>query len=153
MENKILTQTETFLAFELNEELFAIEVDKTLEVLENRIVTKVPNTPDFISGVINFRGDILPIVDTKAKFRLNSSTEAKVIIVLDIHHNGKNQLIGISADSVKGVVNILLKDIQKTPEMKSEVKQEFITGVYRKDDRFYLLLDAEKVFSLEEIKI
>lgn len=153
MENKILTQSETYLAFELNNELFAIEVDKTLEVLENRIVTLVPNTPAYISGVINFRGDILPIIDTNAKFHLKSTSKPRVIIVLDINHNGKDQLIGITADSVKGVVNILTKDIQKTPEMKSEVKQEFITGVYRNEDRFYLLLDAEKIFSLEEIKI
>jgi len=149
---EVLNQSETYLAFMLNKELFAIQVDKTLEVLENNKITVIPNTPDYIEGVINFRGDILPIINTKAKFALLQENETGIIIVLELNHNNKKQLIGITADAVKGVINIMLKDIQKTPEMNSEIKQEFISGVYRHDDKFYLLLDSDKVFSLDEIK-
>lgn len=152
MENTRLHQFDTFLAFTLNNELFAIKVEKTLEVLENNKITVIPNTPDYIEGVINFRGDILPIINTKAKFSLSKDNETNIIIVLELNHNNKKQLIGITADTVKGVINILIKDIQKTPEMNSEIKQEFISGVYRFENKFYILLDADKVFSLDEIK-
>jgi purine-binding chemotaxis protein CheW len=142
-----------YLSFELNGEIFALTVNNVLEVLENQKLTKIPNAPFYIKGVINFRGEILPVVDTRTKFNMPEKEMDKksVIIVFDIELTAKKLFIGGIVDAVKDVIEISEEEIKPVPDMGSKYNSDFIVGMIKKDEKFIMLLKIEKVFSTEEI--
>ncbi len=101
----MLTEKKSYLSFQLDDEIFAINVKKVLEVLQMQKITKVPKTPDYIKGVINFRGEILPVIDTRQKFSLNKVEDYTkfVIIMLNFVRDHKEQKFGAIVDSVMDV--------------------------------------------------
>jgi len=144
---------EVFLSFKLGNELFAVTVKKVLEVLQKQQLTEVPETPDFILGVINFRGEIVPVADTRKKFRLpqQGENEKFVIIILELQINEETILIGTTADAVKDVIEIAFEEIKIVPNMGGQVNPEFISGMVQRNEKFIMILDVDKVFSLQEI--
>jgi purine-binding chemotaxis protein CheW len=145
-------EKQTFLTFLLGKEYFAVNVDKVLEVLEQQHITTVPQTPDHILGIINFRGDILPVVDTRLKFNLPSLglEEKNFIIVFDISNEAGKFMIAATADAVKDVIEIANDEIKTVPEMGIRYNAKYITGVIRRDENFILLLEVEKIFSISD---
>jgi purine-binding chemotaxis protein CheW len=139
----------TYLSFIICNEYYAVNVDKVLEVLEKQEITPVPNTPDVIDGIINFRGEIVPVFETRMKFNLPRREQdiSYVIIVLDLSQNNEVYRVGAKVDKVKDVVEIDHEQIKPVPAMSSEFNAEFVNGVVRLDDKFIMLLDIEKVFS------
>ncbi len=142
-----------YLSFELNGEIFAITVNNVLEVLENQKLTKVPKAPFYIKGVINFRGEILPVINTRVKFNMPEKEEdgKSVIIVFDIDLADKKLLIGGMVDGVKDVIEIADNEIKPVPDMGSKYNSDFIIGMIKSGEHFIMLLNIEKVFSTEEI--
>ena len=156
MANKISTQKkDTFLSFRLADEIFAVNVIKVLEVLEIQRITKVPNTPPYMKGVINFRGEILPVIDTRMKFTMPEAeqTTKTVIVVLDLTVRDKQIMIGAMADSVKDVIEINLSEIKPVPEISSNYNTEFIIGMWKSENGFIMILDFDKIFSVEELRL
>ena len=149
------TSKESFLSFKLGDEIFAISVAKVLEVLEMQKITKIPKTPDHIRGVINFRGEILPVIEMRKKFLLpdNPDEANSVIIVLDMVMNKKNIQIGAIADGVRDVLEIRPADILEVPEMGSRYNSEFLFGMVKSTIGFIMILNVDRVFSLEELQI
>ena len=145
-------EKQTFLTFLLGQEYFAVNVNKVLEVLEKQHITKVPQTPDHILGIVNFRGDILPVVDTRLKFNLAATNleEKNFIIVFDISKDGNKFIIAATADAVKDVIEIADDEIKPVPEMGISYNAKYIAGAVRRQETFILLLDIEKVFSLSD---
>ncbi len=147
----------SFLSFNLGDEIFALDVSNALEVLEMQKITKVPKTPDYIKGVVNFRGEILPVMDTRLKLNMLDETpiEECVIIVLDIKLNKNDVLIGAVANSVKDVLSIADNEIEVVPEMGSKYNTEFLLGMIKskETEEFIMLLDIEKIFSVDELLI
>ena len=145
-------EKQTFLTFLLGQEYFAVNVTKVLEVLEKQDITKVPKTPPHILGIINFRGDILPVVDTRLKFNLPSQDleDKNFVIVFDLSTENNKFIIAATADSVKDVIEILDNEIKSVPEMGISYNTKFISGAIRRNDEFILLLDIDKVFSLSD---
>jgi purine-binding chemotaxis protein CheW len=143
----------TYLSFNLANEIFGASVRKVLEVLEIQHITKVPRTPEFVRGVINFRGEILPVIDTRMKFLMPPSedTTKTVIIVLDLKLENKKVMIGATADSVRDVFKATAEDIKQVPEIGSRYNTEFITGMIKRGDSFIMMLDLEKVFSTDDL--
>lgn len=146
---------EVFLSFKLGNELFAVSVKKVLEVIQNQELTEVPETPDFILGVINFRGEIVPVADTRCKFKLPplQVKEKYVIIIMELQFNDETILIGTTADTVKDVIEIASDEIKTVPSMGSHINPEFISGMVHLNDKFIMILDVDKVFSLHEISV
>jgi len=146
---------ESYLSFNLGDEIFAVNVRKVLEVLEMQYITKVPRTPDFIRGVINFRGEILPVFDSRMKFNLQNSqdTGRTVIIVLELKVNDKMWLIGAIADGVRDVLEISKDQIRPVPELGSKYNTDFLLGMIRSDTGFLMVLDIDKVFSVDELTL
>ena len=140
-----------FLLFDLAGEQFAVSVQKALEVLDYQKITKVPNTPDYLTGVINFRGEILPVLNTKLKLKISNfdNISEAVIIVLNIEYEKKKIIVGALADAVKDVVEIGEDQIKPLPDLGSNFNKEFILGVYKSLDNFFMILDIDKVFSIE----
>lgn len=142
-----------FLSFRLGKETFAVSVKKVLEVLQRQHITEVPDVPVFIKGVINFRGDILPICDARIKFNIssNSNEEKNVIIVLDLENNGHTMRIGAIADGVKDVISLEEADIRPVPEMGLKYNAEFLSGMIKTGDSFIMVLDVDRVFTNDDV--
>lgn len=145
----------TFLSFRIGKETFAVSVAKVLEVLEKQYITEVPNVPDYIEGVINFRGKIIPVIDTRLKFRLPKRAEGEkyVVIVFDLNVEGKKMLIGAMADSVHDVISFDETSIMDVPEMGYSYNTDFLLGMLKNETSFTMILDIDKVFSKEEVSL
>ena len=145
----------TFLSFRIGKETFAVSVQKVLEVLEKQYITEVPNVPDYVEGVINFRGKIIPVIDTRQKFNLPKRDEEGkyVVIVFDVHVEEKKMLIGAMADSVQDVISFDESSIQDVPEMGYNYNVEFLLGMLKNETSFTMILDIDKVFSQVEVDL
>jgi purine-binding chemotaxis protein CheW len=145
----------TFLSFRIGKETFAVSVQKALEVLEKQYITKVPNVPDYIEGVINFRGKIIPVIDARLKFNLPKREEGEkyVVIVFDLLVENKKMVIGAMADSVHDVIAFDEDNILEVPELGFNYNAEFILGMLKNENSFTMILDIDKVFSSEEVEL
>jgi len=148
-------QTQSYLTFKLEDELFAINVSKVLEILEMKPITKVPKSPSFMRGVINLRGNILPVIDTRNKFCMPNQnfTIDTCIIVLNINAGNDSLLVGAIVDSVQKVIDIPEESIQPSMSMGTIYREDFINGIGKIDEEFIMILNIDKVFSAEEILI
>jgi purine-binding chemotaxis protein CheW len=148
-----ITDTRQYLTFKLADEVFAIEVSKVREVLDFTTITKIPRTPDFMSGVINLRGNVVPVVDLRLCFEM-SKTEKTVntcIVVVEMMIEGESTIIGALADSVEEVIDLEPEHIQPAPKMGTQIRTEFIKGMGTRDAQFIMILDIDRVFSAEEL--
>lgn len=146
-------QTESYLTFKLDNELFAISVSKILEILEVKPITKIPKSPLFMKGVINLRGNILPVIDSRNKFGMPEKdfTIDTCIIVLNINTGKDLLLVGAIVDTVQKVIDIPADAIQPSIGMGAFYREDFIYGIGKVDDDFIMILDIDKVFSAEEL--
>jgi purine-binding chemotaxis protein CheW len=153
MDNK--KKKNTFLSFRIGKETFAVSVQKALEVLEKQYITQVPNVPSYVEGVINFRGHIIPVIDTRMKFNLpkREADEKYVVIVFDLLIENKKMLIGAMADSVQDVIAFDESYILEVPELGFNYNAEFILGMLKNEDSFTMILDIDRVFSVEEVNL
>jgi purine-binding chemotaxis protein CheW len=139
----------TYLSFTINQELYAVNVEKVLEVLEKQEITLVPNVPEVIKGIINFRGEVVPVFETRVKFNLPARDEKAnfVIAVLDLSNENETFRIGAIVDKVKDVIVLSNSDIKQVPAMSKEFNADFLTGIVKRENEFILLLDVNKVFT------
>jgi purine-binding chemotaxis protein CheW len=146
--------SQVYLSFNIGNELFAINVLKVLEVRQKQQITPVPNAPDFIMGIINFRGEVVPVFDTRIKFNMEALKEEDTyaIAILDLIKNGEPFRVGATVDWVRDVITINESDIKPVPPMSSSFKTDFLAGIVRIDERFILLIDVDKVFTESELQ-
>ena len=152
-DKEIDKEVETYLSFKLSEEVFAINVSKVLNILEVSKITKIPKAPDYMKGVINLRGSVLPVVDMRIKFGLpeKENTVDTSIIVLSIDLDGEPVLAGILVDAVREVLELKSAEITPSPSIGTKYNTSFIEGMWRIDSKFIMILDIDKVFNTEEI--
>lgn len=148
-----ITKINTFLSFKLGEEEFAAHVGKVLNILEMTKITEVPKAPEYMKGVINLRGTVLPVIDTRIKFGMPKTeyTTNTCIIVLDIEMDGDSIHVGALVDSVQAVLELDNSQIMPAPSIGSKYKSEFIEGVANIDDKFIMILNMDAVFSSNEL--
>ncbi len=153
MNKENLLQTNSFLSFKLGEEEFAAHVGKVLNILEMTRITEVPKSPDYMKGVINLRGTVLPVIDTRIKFGMPATpyTTNTCIIVLDIEMDGESIHVGALVDSVQAVLEFDSSQIMPAPSIGSKYRSEFIEGVANVDDKFIMILNMDAVFSSDEL--
>jgi purine-binding chemotaxis protein CheW len=147
------SEIRTYLSFKLGEEVFAINVSKVLNILEMSHITKVPKTPAYLKGVINLRGTVLPVIDLRIKFGLpeNQATVDTSIIVLSIDKDNETIMLGVLVDAVREVLEFKTDEISPSPTIGTKYNSGFIEGMWRVDEKFIMILDIDKVFSVEEI--
>lgn len=143
----------SFLIFKLGNEEFAANAGSVLHILELVNITEVPNAPEYMKGVINLRGSVLPVIDTRIKFGLTQTefTSNTCIIVFEVEHEGDLVQVGALVDSVQSVIEIDKGEIKAPPSIKKTDAVNFITGMVEQDDKFVMIIDTSKVFSSEEI--
>ena len=142
-----------YLTFKLDDEVFALGIDKVREVLDYTSVTKVPQTPEFMRGVINLRGSVVPVVDMRLKFGM-AKTEKTVntcIIIVEINLEGETTILGALADSVQEVLDLEPHQIEPAPKIGTKLRTDFIRGMGKRDEQFIIILDIDRVFSSEEL--
>lgn len=148
-----LSESNQYLTFRLDEEIFALEIGKVREVLDFTTVTKVPRTPEFMRGVINLRGSVVPVVDMRLKFGMErtDNTVNTCIIIVEIAMDGETTILGALADSVQEVLELEPGQIEPAPRIGTRLNTEFIQGMGKREEQFIILLDIDKVFSSEEL--
>jgi purine-binding chemotaxis protein CheW len=148
-----IKDTRQYLTFKLDEEVFAIDVAKVREVLDLTTITKIPRTPDFMSGVINLRGSVVPVVDLRLCFEMSKTNKTvnTCIVVVEVLLDGEPTIIGALADSVEEVIDLEPDQIQPAPRIGTHLRTDFIRGMGRRDTEFLMILDIDKVFSAEEL--
>ena len=150
-----ITETTQFLTYKLGDETFALDITKVREVLDFTTVTKVPRTPEFMRGVINLRGSVVPVVDLRLKFGM-TRTENSVntcIIITEVTVDGDTTILGCLADSVQEVLDLDEEHIAPAPKIGTKLRTEFIRGMGKQGDRFIIILDIDKVFSADELAL
>jgi purine-binding chemotaxis protein CheW len=147
------TKTRQYLTFFLNEEEYAIDVNQIREIVEITDITKIPCTYDYMRGVINIRGNVVPVIDLHMKFELREieKTIDNCIIVIEVKKEDKIIILGILTDSVEEVINLEEEQIEPPPRIGTKINEEFIKGMGKNNDRFLILLDINKVFSENEL--
>lgn len=155
MDNKQINETRQYLTFKLKEETFGVDVAQVREILDYIKITKVPQTPDFMCGVINLRGSVVPVVDMNLKFGMskNEKTVNTCIVVIEVNLGSENTIIGALVDSVQEVYEIEPQNIEPAPKIGTRLKTDFIKGMGKREDGFIIILDTNKVFSDEELEI
>jgi len=155
MKTEKTTKTNSFLTFKIGDELFGANVSKVLSILELTKITRIPRTPDFIRGVINLRGAVLPIIDIRLKFGLTQTefTSNTCILVLDIEMDAIIVKIGALVDSVQEVLEIEEGDILPPPNIGAKYKSDFIEGMFKLENSFVMLLNMDLIFSEDEITV
>ena len=151
----VTVTSHSYLTFRLDDELFATSVADVSEILELSKITKVPRAPHFMRGVINLRGTVLPVVDTRLKFGIEKAPDTvnTCILVLNLTIDGQQIVLGAVVDSVQEVLEIDASSIQPAPSIGSRYKSGFISGMVKHQDQFIMLLNIGLVFSTEELSI
>lgn len=149
MASEEATATALYLTFRLERELLALEVARVREVLDLCPITRVPRTPDYMRGVINLRGSVIPVIDLHLRFGLASAetTIESRIVVLELNHEGETIVVGVLTDSVHDVIEIDSEHIDASPQMGTRWRTDFVTGIGKYKDQFILLLDIDRVFA------
>lgn len=148
-----ITETVQYLTFKLADEIFALDVAKVREILEYTNITKIPQTPEFMRGVINLRGSVVPVIDMRLKFGL-SATEQTIntcIIVAEVTLDGDTTVLGALADSVQEVVEMEPEQIEPAPHIGTRLNTAFIKGMGKHEEHFVMILDIDRVFSDSEM--
>ena len=148
-----ITETRQYLTFRLGDEVFATDVAKVREVLDFTTITKIPRTPDFMSGVINLRGNVVPVVDLRLCFEMSKTqkTVNTCIVVMEMLLDGESTIVGALADSVEEVIDLEPDQIQPAPRIGTQIRTDFIKGMGKRDAQFIMILDIDRVFSAEEL--
>ena len=141
------------LTFKLDDEVFAVDISKIREVLEFKAVTKVPRTPDFMCGVINLRGGVVPVVDLRLKFGMPEAekTVNTCIIIVEVSLDNETTVLGALAASVQEVFELEPDQIEPAPKIGTKLNTEFIRGMGKRDGEFIIILDIDKAFSSDEL--
>src|ERR1700733_5410865 len=148
-----ITETRQYLTFKLGNEVFATEVAKVREVLDFTTITEIPRTPDFMSGVINLRGSVVPVVDLRLCLEMSKTEKTRntCIVVVEVLLDNKSTVIGALADSVEEVIDLEPDQIEPAPKIGTQIRTEFIRGMGKRDTQFIMILDIDRVFSADEL--
>jgi purine-binding chemotaxis protein CheW len=144
-----------YLSFKLDDEVFGFDIGKVREILDFTTITRVPRSPDFMRGVINLRGSVVPVVDLRLKFGMPKAekTVNTCIIIVEVTVDNEKTILGILADSVQEVMDLEPDNIEPAPRIGTRLNTEFIKGMGKKNNRFTIILDIERIFSTDDLSL
>ncbi|MFW5882333.1 MAG: chemotaxis protein CheW [Planctomycetota bacterium] len=143
-----------YLTFRLADEEYGLQILKVQEIIGLMAVTRVPKTPEFIRGVINLRGKVIPVIDLRRKFDLTQQddTDVSCIIVVQVENRDATITMGIIVDSVSEVMDIETGQVEPAPEFGSSVDTEFILGMGKVGEKVVMLLDSDRVLTTDDVQ-
>lgn len=153
MSETAILQNNIYLTFYLDDELFGLSISTVREVLEYTSITRVPMTADFMRGVINVRGHVVPVVDLRRKLGLPDleQTVNTCIVIVELEIDGEMSTLGALVDGVKEVLEIVPEQIEDPPRLGSRINTRFIAGIGKLEEHFIIMLNIQEIFSLKEL--
>jgi purine-binding chemotaxis protein CheW len=153
MNSSLSTRTSQYLTCKLGNEVFAVDISKVREVLDSTTVTRVPRMPEFMRGVINLRGAVVPVVDLCLKLGMPTSEQTvnTCVIIVEVAVDQETAVLGAIADSVQEVIELTGEQIEAAPRIGTRLGADFITGMGKHNNRFVIILDMDKVFAVNEL--
>lgn len=151
--NQSVDAIKQYLTFRIGIENYGLELSQTREIIEYSGITEVPLMPNFLRGVINLRGDVVPVIDLAVRLGRKSIEVQKrtCIIVVELQSNEQNHVLGLLADSVSEVIEMSDDSIEDAPSFGANIRADFIQGIAKRDDEFVVLLDANNALSIREL--
>ncbi|MBF0498050.1 MAG: chemotaxis protein CheW [Deltaproteobacteria bacterium] len=155
MSAAVITEATQYLTFTLEEEDFALEIGKVKEVLDYTTITKVPRMPEFLRGVINLRGNVVPVIDLRLKLGMSAikKTVDTCIVIVEIFIDDELTLMGALSDSVKEVIDLDPSQISPPPRLGTKLDNRFIKGMGKHGEKFLIILDIDLVLSSDELAV
>lgn len=149
----IMEQQAQYLTFMLGSEIFALDIRSVREIIQYCPMNSVPLMPQFVRGVINLRGAVVPVIDLQARFGRPAATVGKktCIVIFDCQREGERVELGLLVDSVSEVLDIAPEAIEPPPNFGTSVRRDFIRGMGKLDRRFVIILEPDKAFDVEEM--
>lgn len=146
-------ETQQYLSFRIEDEEYAVAILCVREIVRYETVTKVPTTPAFITGVINLRGTVVPVVDLAVKFGLSARKISKwtCTVIVEVSFDSEPTIIGILVDSVNQVIELAPEDISEPPQFGSRVRVDYLLGVGTHKQKLVFLLDIDRILSVREL--
>ena len=153
MSTEQISEMRQYLTFKLGNEIFGIDVAKVREILDFTTITEIPRTPEFMSGVINLRGNVVPVVDLRLCFQMSKTVRTRntCIVVVEVLLESESTVIGALADSVEEVIDMEPDQIKPAPKIGTQIRTDFIKGMGTRDNQFIMILDIDRVFSVEQL--
>lgn len=146
-------ETQQYLTFILGAETFAINILNIKEIIEYGQLTEVPKMPDFIKGVINLRGAVVPVIDMAARFDKASAaiTRKTCVVIIEVQHENEEHVMGVMVDAVNEVMDITVDQIEPPPSFGTNIRPDFIEGMGKVGSKFVIILNVNKVLSMDEM--
>lgn len=146
-------EPQQYLTFVLSGEVYAMRILNIKEIIEYGSLTEVPRMPEFIRGVINLRGAVVPVIDLGARFgkSLTNVTRRTCIIIIEITFDDEPHVVGMMVDAVNEVLEIPLAEIEPAPQFGAHIRADFIQGMGKIDGKFVIILNIQQVLSVDEI--
>jgi purine-binding chemotaxis protein CheW len=153
METREMVEQQQYLTFFLAGEEYAITILKVKEIIEYHTVTTVPKTPNWVRGVINLRGAVVPVVDLAVKFGMEERPVMRTtcIVIVEGCFGEQNATMGVIADAVSQVIDLSASEIQEPPSFGTRIRVDYLLGVTQLGNKFALMLDVDKVLSTDEL--
>lgn len=153
MINHVKNETNSFLSFQVGSETFAASVANVINILEMTKITHVPKSPKYLKGVMNLRGSVLPVVDTRIKFGLPETeyTVNTCILVMELHSKNEKLQLGAIVDNVQEVLELEEGDILPPPGLGTKFNSDILLGMARVKETFIMIMNVDKVFAEEDI--
>ena len=148
-------EMQQYLTFLLGGKSYGLEILNIKEIIEFGEITDVPMTPDFISGVINLRGSVVPVIDLSQRFSGNVTeiTKRTSIIILEVKNDDLSIEVGVTVDMVNDVLDVHPNEIEPAPSLGNQIQTSFISGMAKVDGQLLILLDIENVLSIDELSM
>lgn len=144
-----------YLTFHLAEEEYGVDILRVQEIRGWEKVTHIPNSPEYVKGVLNLRGSIVPVIDLRVRFNLPTTdyTETTVVVVLSVlsEDGERERIMGVVVDAISDVVNAKLNEIQATPDFDSSIEIQYIQGLATAGEKMIMLVDVDKLLDITEI--
>lgn len=135
-----------FAVFKIGEEIFGIEISKVVEILNTQKVYSLPELPDFLSGVITVRGEVLPLLDLRKRFGVKSTDTKELVIIV----RSESEKIGLLVDEIKEILSLNAQEITTPPTIFKGLQKKYLTGLGKKDERIIILLNIDYLLTTEE---
>jgi purine-binding chemotaxis protein CheW len=146
-------RTSQYLTFQLGGEEYGVNILNVEEIKSGDKITKIPKTPDYILGVMNLRGDIVPVVDLRERFQIKApeSLKHQVVIILNVKTDTGRRVVGVIIDDVSDVYDLSDDQIQPSPDLGNAISTEFIHGIATLASKIIIVLNSDRLFSMEEL--
>ncbi|NVM21929.1 MAG: purine-binding chemotaxis protein CheW [Desulfobacterales bacterium] len=146
-----MSEIKQYVIFSLDEEMYGIEILKIKEVVSYQKITPIPNTKGFVRGIINLRGVIVPVFDLREKFNLPQTTYNRFYIIIVMEISGR--VMGVIVDEISDVMELFPEEVQDASNLPPGIRAEYIKAIGKKEDGLTILLDVDRLMSLEELEI